>query len=172
MDLGKLINNNLCELGRAADLLWLSIGNPRVIDIKYNNGTVKKKEVRDYAIHLQCAWRFVHNGRILLASQDIYKPYDRALDYDDDWHWDVFNREREQGSIYDAHSNDLKNNFLPLKIKNIYYTGTHDLHIDFDKGVTFDTFMSTSILENYEFYRIIDFETDEHTVIFEDEEDN
>jgi len=83
MDLAKLINHDLGNLGRAADMLWLSIGNPRTIEINYVNNTVKKREVRDYAIHFQCQWRFVKDGKILLASHDIYNPYDESLEYDD-----------------------------------------------------------------------------------------
>ena len=161
----KLINNNLVNLGRAADMLWLSIGNPRTIESRYSNGIVKKREVTDYSIHFQCQWRFVKNGKILLASHDIYNPYNKSLEYDDNWNWDIFGRSKEQSSVFDVPSKILTNEFLPLKINKIHYTPTHDLHIDFDKGVSFDTFITTSTKR--EFYRFIDFEAEEHTVIFD-----
>jgi len=164
MDLRTLINSNLVNVGRATDLLWLSIGNPRTIEIPYANGTVKKKEATDYAIHFQCQWRFVKEGKILLASHDIYNPYNENLEYDEDWNWDVFGREKELCSVFDVHSKEFINEFLPLEIENIYYTSTHDLHIDFDKGVFFETFISLSTRR--EFYRFLDNCTSKHTVIF------
>ena len=167
VDFGKLTNNNLVDLGRAVDMLWLSIGCPRTIEIETAKGTIER-EVTDYAIHLQSAWRFVREGKILLASGDIYDPYDENLEYDNDWAWDTFGREDEQSSFFDVHSKKFIKEFLPLKIKNIYYTDTHDLHIDFDKGVYFDTFICWSRKD--EFYRFIDHSTREHTVIFDVDE--
>jgi len=150
-------------------LLWLSIGDSYTIEIQ-RNGTTFKKEVADYAIHLQCGWRFVREGEILLASGDIYEPHDESLAYDDNWVWDTFGREDAQSSIFDVHSKKFIKELLPLNIKNIYYTDTHDLHIDFDKDVYFDTFIGRSRKE--EFYRFIDHSTEEHTVIFDIDEDN
>ena len=158
------MHNNLVNLGRAAGMLWLSIGEPRTIEVQSVNGTVKK-EVTDYAIHFQCQWRFVKEGKILLASHDIYNPYDKNLEWDDDWDWDVFGREKDQSSIFDVHSKRLINELLPLKIENIYYTDTYDLHIDFDKKICFDTFITISTKR--EFYRFLDHATREHTVIFD-----
>ena len=165
MDFEKLTSNKLVNLGRAANMLWLNIGNPCTIELPRINGTVIKREVTDYAIHLQCAWRFVKRGKVLLASGDIYDPYDENLDYDNDWAWDIIGRADEQSSIFDVLSKKFIKEFLPMKIKNIFYTDTHDLHIDFDKDVYFDTFIDWSRRD--EFYRFLDNITGKHTVIFD-----
>lgn len=92
----KLIGENLVNFGRAMDMLWLSIGNSCIIELSNN----KKREVTEYAIHFQCQWRFVNSNEILLASHDIYNPYDITLEYNHDWDWDIFGREKEQSSMY------------------------------------------------------------------------
>ena len=165
MDFEKLKNNKLVDLGRAADMLWLSVGNPCTIEIPRNNGTVIKREVTDYAIHFQCQWRFVKEGKVLLASHDIFNPYDERLEDDEDWAWDTHGREKEQSSVFDVHSKEFISEFLPLRIENIYYVDTCDLHIDFDKGIYFETFITISTKR--EFYRFLDNITGKHTVIFD-----
>lgn len=168
MDLKKLIKNDFVDLGRVTDMLWLCIGNPRTIEIpSYANGTVKEKEVTDYAIHFQCEWRFVKDDKILLASNDIYNPYNKSLEYDEVWNWDVFGREKELCSVFDVQVEEFIDELLPLKIENICYTSTNDLRIDFDKGIHFETFISISTRR--EFYRFLNNCTDEHTVIFDED---
>jgi len=161
----NLINKSLRELGRAADMLWLSIGEPIIIDDYYRGGT---REVSEYAIHFQCQWRFVKNGEILLASHDIYNPYDKNLEYDDEWDWDVFGREKEKSSLFDVNSAEF-NKLLPLKIIDINCTDTHDLHINFENDIYFDTFITCS--RKREYYRFIDFTSDKskHFVIFDED---
>ena len=155
-------NKCLIKLGRAADMLWLSIGEPVMID-DYKGGT---REVSEYAIHFQCQWRFVKNGKILLASHDIYNPYNKDLERDDEWNWDIFGREKEKSSLFDVHSAEL-NELFPQKIISINYTDTHDLHISFENGISFDTFITCS--RKREYYRFIDFTSEEnkHVVIFD-----
>ena len=158
----KLLGNNLSNLGRSADMLWLSIGKPLVIELKQNK---EKREATEYAIHFQCQWRFVKDGKILLASHDIYNLYNNSLQYDDSWDWDVFGREKEQSSIFDVRSSEFKDEFIPLRIENIYFAETSDLHIDLDYGVRFDTFITCSARQEY--YRLLDHHTNEHYVVYE-----
>ncbi|MCL2048180.1 MAG: hypothetical protein FWG87_05585 [Defluviitaleaceae bacterium] len=162
MNLKKFTDTSLTNLSRAADMLCLCIGDPRTIEIKSPKGTITKK-VSDYAIHFQCQWRFVKGSQILLASHDIYNPYDESLVHEN-WDWDICGREKEQSSVFDVRSKELINEF-PLKIRNIYYADTCDLHIDFDKAIYFETFISDSTKR--EFYRAIDNITREHTVVFD-----
>ncbi|MCL2456991.1 MAG: hypothetical protein FWD19_05535 [Defluviitaleaceae bacterium] len=154
----KIENKNLRKLGRAADMLWLSIGEPIMIDW-YKGG---KREVSEYAIHFQCPWRFVKNGEILLAAHDIYNPFNENAGKD--WEWDIFGREKEESSIFDVRSQELSE-LLPLKIKSVNSTDTSDLHIDFENGICFDTFMAHS--RKSEFFRFLDNTSDEQIVIFD-----
>jgi hypothetical protein len=157
----KLASKDFTRLYRAADMLCLQIGDTIIVDSRKGG----KEESPEYRIHFQCPWRFVEEGNILLASYDIYNPYDSSLEYDADWAWDVFGRENEASSIFDVKSKEFENRFLPLKIENIYLTDICDLHIDFNKGIHFDTFINCSTKREY--YRFLDFHTGEHTVIFE-----
>ena len=159
----KLINKECTFLYRASDMLCLRIGDTILIDSRKTKG--EKEESPEYRIHFQCQWRFVKGGKILLASHDIYNPYNNELEYDDNWDWDKWGREKEQSSVFDVKQEDFTNIFLPLKIKNIYFTDTHDLHIEFDKGIIFDTFITQSTKREY--YRFLDFHTDNHIVVFD-----
>ena len=157
----KLTGKDLTHLYRAADMLCLQIGNTIIIDSHRG----EKVESPEYRLHFQCQWRFVKEGKILLASHDIYNPYNRDLEYDDSWNWDVFGREKEQSSVFDVRAKELINAFLPLKIQRLYFSDSSDLHIHFDKGIYFETFITCSTKREY--YRLLDFHTGEHTLIFD-----
>jgi hypothetical protein len=60
----------LWDAGRAADLLWLALG-PRQT-IKDFRG--KPREVGEYALHVQCAWRFVQGETVVAGNRDLYYP--------------------------------------------------------------------------------------------------
>jgi hypothetical protein len=159
----KLLNKELTGLSRAACTLMLSIGGIITIE-KIKGGTYEGSE---YAIHISSMWRFTKDGEVLLATHDITSPFDENLEYDDEWDWDILGREKEKGSIYDVRQLEFINDYLPLKIKNARFSDTNDLHIEFDKNICLDTFISCS--RKQEFIRFINFNTREHTVIFEKE---
>jgi len=156
----KLVDKNLTDLYRAADMLCLKIGDTIIIDSHKGN----KIESPEYRIHFQCQWRFVKSGEILLASHDIYNPFNSDLEYNDDWDWDIFGRDKDNSSVFDVRSEEFIHRFLPLQIENIYLTDTCDLHIDFNEGIYFDTFITCSTKSEY--YRFLDFHTREHIVVF------
>lgn len=59
----SLASLRVASIGAAADMLWIHFGQLR------DDGT---KEVGEWALHLQCPWRFVRDGRIVLGSNDFY----------------------------------------------------------------------------------------------------
>jgi hypothetical protein len=69
----------LRRVGKAADMLWMHFGDYRT----YTDDRGELREVGEWALHLQCPWRFVRSGSIVLASTDFYyypdsdEPYDR-----------------------------------------------------------------------------------------------
>jgi len=162
--LEKLLGKDFTFLYRASDMLCLQIGETILIDSRGKNGG--KKESPEYRIHFQCQWRFIRGGDILLASHDIYNPFDENRLDDENWDWDVFGRERAQSSVFDVRAEAFINEFLPLKIERIFFHHANDLCISFDKNVGFDTFITCSTKR--EFYRFLDFATGEHTVIFDE----
>jgi hypothetical protein len=108
----------------------------------------------------------VKGGEILLASHDIYTPYDKSLEHDVELDYDLQGREKSESSIFDVTSLEL-NSMLPQKIIKSNFVDTQDLHIDFENGMRFDTFIAHS--RKYEFYRFIDFTDTEskHIVVFD-----
>ena len=158
----RLVGKDLTHFMRAADMLCLWIGD--TIIFNYRDGPGESSE---YRIHFQCQWRFIKEGKILIASHDIYNPYDQNLEFNKKWKWDLIGRKKEQSSVFDVRREMFIKNFLPLKITNIHFVDTCDLHIDFDKGIYFDTFITCSTKREY--YRFMDMNKKEHYVIFEEE---
>jgi hypothetical protein len=54
--------------GRACDLLWLHFGDYRTVVDRRG----MTREVGEWALHLQCPWRFIRSNSIVLASTDFY----------------------------------------------------------------------------------------------------
>ena len=81
-------------VGRACDLLWLHFGDYRTIVDRRG----KTREVGDWALHAQCAWRFVRPDSIVLASTDLYYYAEGEDSYD-------FHRGGE--SLFDRRANQL-----------------------------------------------------------------
>ena len=46
------------------------------------------KEVGEYALHVQCAWRIVCGDDIIVGSRDLYYPADESAEPSDDFDWD------------------------------------------------------------------------------------
>jgi len=96
--LAPLIRLPLRSIGRAANMLWVELGEMRAVS------TIKRESrmVGDWAIHIQCPWRICGNGRILIASHDFYcTPAGDPLD-----DWDVVG-----SSLFDAAASVLNKEF-------------------------------------------------------------
>jgi hypothetical protein len=68
--IAPLVGTPLWDAGRAADLLWLAFGQRQTI--KDFRG--KPREVGEYALHVQCAWRFVRRETVVAGNRDLYYP--------------------------------------------------------------------------------------------------
>ncbi len=73
--------------GRAASIQWFSFGAVRLVG-DYRRGKKAKREVGEYALHVQCQWRLVGPPGIIVGSDDKYfpagDPYVDDPDFDDD----------------------------------------------------------------------------------------
>jgi len=163
LDIQKLTGKRIVSIHRAADMLCVQVGETISVHTRKDG----KREIPEYGIHFQCQWRFVEKGEILLASHDIYNPYDPSLAHDDRWDWDVLGREKGQGSVFDARAREFAAAFLPLRIERIHMADTGDLRMDLEGDVCFDTFISCSTRREY--YRFLDHHLNEHTVIFDED---
>jgi hypothetical protein len=63
--LAPLIGKPLWSCGRAADLLWLQFGSRHTLPTA--RGTTR--DVGDYALHVQCAWRISCGHGLVTASE-------------------------------------------------------------------------------------------------------
>ena len=61
--MSPLVGKPLWDAGRAADLLWLALGPRQTIQ----DFRGKPREVGEYALHVQCAWRFVQGEKVWWA---------------------------------------------------------------------------------------------------------
>jgi hypothetical protein len=69
--LRALIGLRLRCVGSAADMLWIHVGEFGVADVEGES-----REVGEWALHLQCPWRFIDSESIVLASMDFYYSSD------------------------------------------------------------------------------------------------
>lgn len=71
-DLSEILNELdgliLHPVGSVADMLWVHFGAPKLVPDHYG----ELREVGEWALHLQCPWRFIQNHRVILASSDFY----------------------------------------------------------------------------------------------------
>jgi hypothetical protein len=78
----------LWDAGRAADLLWLAFGQRRTIQ----DFRGESREVGEYALHVQCAWRFVQGEKVVVGNRDLYYPRgytDPKQEIPKEFNWDV-----------------------------------------------------------------------------------
>jgi hypothetical protein len=86
--MAPLVGMPLWDAGRAADLLWLAFGQRRTIQ----DFRGESREVGEYALHVQCAWRFVQDEKILAGNRDLYYPRgykDQRDEFPKEFNWDV-----------------------------------------------------------------------------------
>jgi hypothetical protein len=99
-----LIGEPLWSSGRAADLEWFQFGQRRnVKDVR--GGT---KEVGEYSLHVQCAWRIRHGDQVIVGSRDLYYPPEETDDPPDDFDWDVQGANRRDKRIAQLFENETR----------------------------------------------------------------
>jgi hypothetical protein len=151
-----LISKDFVDIGRAADMLWLSFG--KEITIKIHDQ--KSRVVNEFALHLQCPWRFIQKGLIILANADIYDvTNDKDYDYDE---WDVLGNNR-----FDKAVEETMSPMLPLKVEQFCTDSKRDIKILFGQGLVFETFINAS--SPSENWRLINFATREHIIYWEED---
>jgi hypothetical protein len=160
MNIKKIIGCNFHKISRAVDMMCLGIGNE--IDFVNNKGENVKRP--QYAIHFQCPWRLYNENGIILGSYDIYEPFNK--DIGDDWEYDLHRRPENESSVFDVTLNKIITELGKCEVTDCSLTKMNDLHISFTNDWHLDTFI-TSSEKVEEFWRFIEFETGEHTVIYD-----
>ena len=159
--LSKLINKPFNCISRAVDMLCLFLGD----DYDFTSVDGRTVKVSEFSLHLQTQWRFRNNDTILLASRDIYEPYNQNVA--EDWEYDIIGRPDNESSIFDVLSKRFSLQMQNAIITECYLSQTNDITILFSNGVVFEQFTSTS--QKCEEWRLIDYKNDLHTICYDED---
>jgi hypothetical protein len=95
--LSVLVGLPLWEFGRAASLEWFEFGQKRTVLTRKG----VEKEVYEYALHVQCAWRIACPNKVVVGSSDIGFSRDGTYPPDDfDWDWPTGNWRDHQTDVF------------------------------------------------------------------------
>jgi hypothetical protein len=106
-----LIGKPLWASGRAADLEWFQFGQRRTINTRGHT-----KEVGEYALHVQCAWRVTHGDVVVVGSVDLYYPPEETDERPEDFNWEVLGSNRRDKRIAALFQNETQQ-FLVRQIE-------------------------------------------------------
>ena len=96
-----LIGEALWECGRAANMATFQFGKrKKIIDLRGDG-----REVGEFRLHVQCAWRIAREDRIIVASRDIYYPADyheeKGIPEQFDWDRDPERRTKLLAALFE-----------------------------------------------------------------------
>jgi len=89
-----LVGKPLWQCHRAADMAMFQFGRQR----KIQNDRGEWREVGDVALHVQCRWRVLRQGLIVIGSSDLYYPADFQVSgkVPEGFDWDKDNNLRDK----------------------------------------------------------------------------
>ena len=143
--LSVLIGLPLWAIGRAVDLAWFEFGDRRIA--KGFKGV--EKEVGDYALHLQCAWRITVSDNIVTGRGDIFSTPEETnepLPPDFDW---------QKGNRFDRIVREfLQNESRQLAVQSVSAGDAGSLTIVLQDGYKLEVFPQDSESgEHWRFFR-------------------
>ena len=136
-----LEGKQLQKIGRAANLIWLAIGEMRECMV------ANKMRLRSaYAIHITCACRVIAtNHKILFTGDDKYFPKPGLPD-DEDFDWDV-----QGNNLFDHKAKIWFSSNSSIYVRSVEISSLGDLKILFSNEDLFETFVSYSEEESWRF---------------------
>ena len=161
----SLIGRGLWDSTRAADMEMFQFG-ARVTSQDFRG---KTRTVGELALHLQCAWRIVSLGRVLVGDRDLWTPRTGVSDVD-------FHPTEVAARL--SRRDELMERFLghgePAHVvAGVNVSPVGDLHLSFADGCSFDAFSDLGYAETVgeeapdECWRLFSPSTDaEHLVIW------
>ena len=89
-----LAGKALWQCLRAADMATFQFGGRKSV-AAFRGGT---KEVGEYALHVQCAWRITRQDRVIVGSRDLYYPadYEEGAEVPSGFAWDKDSNRRDR----------------------------------------------------------------------------
>ena len=136
--LSRLLGKKFNCVSRAGDMLCLFLGE----DHSFADHRGRQIDVAEYSLHFATQWRFREDKVILLASRDIYEPYNENVP--EDWQYDLIGRSDELSSVFDVRGKDLMIKMRGAVVADCYLSPVNDLVITFSNGVVFEQFMPAS----------------------------
>lgn len=159
--ISMLLNKKFNNISRAVDMLCLFLGE----DYSFISQNGQRIDVAEYSLHFQTQWRFREKNAILLASRDIYEPFDESISKD--WEYDITGRPDELSSVFDVRAKQLRSTMEGTVVIKCLLTATNDIILEFSNGVVFEQFTPASRKD--EEWRIIDYINDTHIVCYDEE---
>lgn len=147
--LKPIIGMQLAAARRAADMRVLHFGTMRQVD----GGTVG-----DFALHIQCPWRFEDFCGIITGRSDLWYPADE----DQDWDYDTFDydegnlQDKMIGKIfqgYDAETGSYLNIGNDLVVENIEADDVGGVTFHLSGGYRLVLFPSGVCGEDWRFFK-------------------
>jgi hypothetical protein len=155
MSIDVLVGLPLWSLGRAANMAWFEFGARRTVT-GFRGDT---KEVGDYALHVQCAWRIIQGDRIVVASRDIYcmpEEIDEPILEDFDW---------QKGNRFDRIAEELfQNESREFMVQGVCAGSAGSLTVLLEDGYALEVFPNDS--ESREHWRFLGPYVDKPHLVF------
>jgi hypothetical protein len=148
-----LIGTTLWRCLRAADMATFAFGERRTVP----NFRGEMKEVGDYALHVQCAWRIASQEQVIVGSSDLYYPADYQEDEDVpatfDYEKDSNRRDRQLASLFQSGAKEFT-------VQNVLVGFAGSLHILLSDGLALEVFPNDSL--SGEHWRLLEPGKDTH----------
>jgi hypothetical protein len=138
--LDSLIGMPLWSSGRAADLEWFHFGQRRTVAAR--SGT---KQVGEYALHIQCAWRIRHGDEVVVGGRDLYYPPEESDHPVGDFDWDVQGASRRDRRIAELFQNETRQ----FMVRKVEVGGAGSFTIIFDDEYALDVFPDDSLSDEH-----------------------
>jgi hypothetical protein len=137
-----LIGTALWKCTRAADMACFQFGQRRkVLD---RNG--KEREVGEYALHVECAWRIIQGDRVVVGRQDLYYPAeydeDRLIPEGFDWEHDPNRHDKLLGTLFE-------NGAREFMVTGVEVGAARSFHIELGSDFSLEVFPSNSLSDEH-----------------------
>ena len=141
-----LVGMPLWGCTRAADLASFQFGRRRTV-AGYKSGP---KQVGDYALHVECAWRISRADRVIVGNVDLYYPADLTIEVPlPDRGWDTGPNRRDE--LIRLLFEDGKREFM---VRRVDVGSAGALTIVMDEGLLLEVLPNDSLsLEYWRLFR-------------------
>lgn len=134
--LDEIVGKPVCSMGRAANMLWIGIGE-RFMTVNWRGEAVEKST---YALHIQTRWRIVNETKkeVLLAAGDMYSPR-TGMPYDKEFDWEL-----QGNNLFDEKCQSWLEREMPVYIKRYEINQWGDLTLLFSNEEMLQVFNTSS----------------------------